>query len=391
MAGRRRSRPSRNAVVASRTYSAPVDRRPSARCASTRAMTSASKPRPAAKTNQRGSVQSSGPPSSVPEALAVPRDTSRVRPARTDARISAVASIGSRDRPSAREKTLVEPPGTTASVGRCGEGPFSSSPLTTSFTVPSPPTETTRSMPSAAARAPSSAAWPRCEVSTTSSLSSLARAPTSTSRIFAVVLVAAGLTTTSARMDPRLATRGPFPLEEGPVVAGPPRNLGSVTEPAGVPPQPRGRRSDRILGGAARPSAPRPERPRTEAPRSLRWAAAVVGIEAAALAVGAVLLLYLVVTSTADSVAAAVGEVVFVAAGAAVLAAAALGLRRVAGWARGPVVVLQLLLAALAYTTAFEAGHPAIGLPVLVLVAVELYLLATPESRLAYSERTRGR
>ena len=97
-----------------------------------------------------------------------------------------------------------------------------------------------------------------------------------------------------------------------------------MNEPAGVPPQPPHRRSDRLFGAAAQPSAPRPERPRTEAPRTLRWAA---------------------------------------------------------------VVVLQLLLAALAYTTAFEAGQPAVGIPVLVLVALELYLLATPESRLAYLER----
>ena len=116
-----------------------------------------------------------------------------------------------------------------------------------------------------------------------------------------------------------------------------------MNEPAGVPSQPPRRRSDRLFGAAAQ--------------------------------------------RTADSVAAALGEVAFVGAGSAVLAAAAVGLWRVAGWARGPVVVLQLLLAALAYTTAFDAGRPAIGLPVLVLVAVELYLLATPASRLAYSER----
>jgi hypothetical protein len=119
----------------------------------------------------------------------------------------------------------------------------------------------------------------------------------------------------------------------------------------------------------------------------LRWAAVVVGVEAVALALVALWLLYLVITSTAASVGAALGEVVFVAAGSGVLAAAAVGLRRVAGWARGPVVVLQLLLAALAYTTAFDAGRPAIGLPVLVLVAAELYLLATPEARLAYLQR----
>jgi hypothetical protein len=118
----------------------------------------------------------------------------------------------------------------------------------------------------------------------------------------------------------------------------------------------------------------------------LRWAAVVVGVEAAALAVGALWLLYLVLTSTADSVAAAMGEVVFVVAGAAVLGAAAVGLWRVAGWARGPVVVLQLLLAALSYT-AFQAGQAGIAAPVVLLVAVELYLLATPESRAAYLQR----
>jgi hypothetical protein len=143
----------------------------------------------------------------VPDALTVARETRRVRPARSESRISAVASTGSRERPSAREKTFVDPPGTTASIGRCGAGPFSSRPLTTSFTVPSPPTDTTRSIPSAAAMAASSRPCPRWEVWTTSSLSSLANAPTSTSRIFAVVLVAAGLTTTSARMNARLTSR----------------------------------------------------------------------------------------------------------------------------------------------------------------------------------------
>jgi hypothetical protein len=113
----------------------------------------------------------------------------------------------------------------------------------------------------------------------------------------------------------------------------------------------------------------------------------VVAVEAAAIAAGALFLLYLVLTSTADSLSRAIAEVVVVGAGAVLLAAAAVGLWRVAGWARGPVIVLQLLLAALAYTTAFEAGHPAIGLPVLALVAVELYLLATPEARLAYLDR----
>jgi hypothetical protein len=160
-----------------------------------------------------------------------------------------------------------------------------------------------------------------------------------------------------------------------------------VTEQDGVPSQQPRRRADRLFGAAAQPSAPRPERRRPEAPRTLRWAAAVIGVEAAAIGVGALVLLWLTLTSSADSLARALADVVVVGAGAAVLATAAVGLWRVAAWARGPVIVLQLLLAALAYTTAFEAGRPAIGLPVLALVAAELYLLATPESRLAYLDR----
>ena len=160
-----------------------------------------------------------------------------------------------------------------------------------------------------------------------------------------------------------------------------------MTEPRGArAPQPR-RRAERLFGAPAEPSAPRPERVRPEVPRALRWAAVVVGVEAAAIAAGALVLLWLTLTSSADSLGRALAEVVMVGAGAAVLAVAALGLWRAAAWARGPVVVLQLLLAALAYTTAFEAEQPLIGVPVLVLVATELYLLATPESRLAYLER----
>ena len=118
----------------------------------------------------------------------------------------------------------------------------------------------------------------------------------------------------------------------------------------------------------------------------MRWAAIVVGVEAAALAVGGLVVLYLTLTSAADSVASALAQVVLELGGAIALGACAVGLARVAAWARGPVVALQLLLAALAYT-AFQAGQPVVGIPVLVLVAAELYLLATPEARLAFFDR----
>ncbi|MCV2488716.1 hypothetical protein OF117_05020 [Geodermatophilus sp. YIM 151500] len=147
------------------------------------------------------------------------------------------------------------------------------------------------------------------------------------------------------------------------------------------------RRADRLLGAAAEPTAPRATRPPSDAPPAVRRAALVVAVEAALLGVVALGLLFLTVTSTPDSTGRALAEVVYVGAGAALLAAAAVGLRRVSAWARAPVIVLQILLGLLGYTTAFAGGLPLVGLPVLALVATELYLLATPEARLAFSQR----
>jgi hypothetical protein len=157
-----------------------------------------------------------------------------------------------------------------------------------------------------------------------------------------------------------------------------------VTEQDDVQPQRSGRRTERLFGAAAEESAPPPSRERPETPPSVRWAAVVVGVEAAAIAFGALVLLWLTLTGTPESVSRAFAEVVLVAAGAAVLATAAVGLWRVSPWARGPVVALQILLGLLAFTTAFQAEQPLVGLPVLGLVGAVLYLLATPGARLAF-------
>ncbi|MCZ2823921.1 MULTISPECIES: hypothetical protein [unclassified Modestobacter] len=146
-------------------------------------------------------------------------------------------------------------------------------------------------------------------------------------------------------------------------------------------------RAEGLLGKAAQPTAPRPARPGTGAPTAVRRAALVVAVEALALTALALTLLVLTLTGSPDSVGRALAEVVYVGLGAALLAAAAVGLWRVSGWARGPVIVLQILLGLLAYNAAFEAQQPLIGLPVLALVATELWLLATPEARLAFFER----
>jgi len=122
-------------------------------------------------------------------------------------------------------------------------------------------------------------------------------------------------------------------------------------------------------------------------PASLRWAAVAVGVEALLLAGVAVLWLVLNVVLTPGDRGRAIAEVVYFGLAAAALAAAARGLSRRSSWARGPVVVLQLLLGLLAYQAAFTFQRPEFGVPVLVLVAATLYLLATPEARLAYAER----
>ncbi len=160
---------------------------------------------------------------------------------------------------------------------------------------------------------------------------------------------------------------------------------------AGDPAARPGRRLlDRLLGESAAPTPPRPPRAVVEAPVSLRRAALVVALEAALLAALTAYLLVLTLTGDAVSVGGALAEVVLVGAGAALLAAGAVGLRRVSPWSRAPVVVLQIFLGLLGYQAAFEFDQPALGLPILVPVAVTLYLLATPESRLAFLERDAG-
>ena len=119
----------------------------------------------------------------------------------------------------------------------------------------------------------------------------------------------------------------------------------------------------------------------------MRWAALIVGFQAGAVAVGALAWLWLTLTSTPDSLGRALAEVVILAAVAAGLGMAAVGLSRVAVWARGPVIAAQIFFGLSGFVAAFEADRPLIGVPLLALVATELYLLATPEARLAFVER----
>lgn len=162
-----------------------------------------------------------------------------------------------------------------------------------------------------------------------------------------------------------------------------PRNLAVVTEQT---PQPR-RLADRLFGAVTPAPEVRPAPPREEAPRSVRQAAALVAVEAAGFVVLALVLLWLTLTGDPESVPRALAEVVLAGLAAGVLGAAAVGLRRLAGWARGPVIALQVFFGAAGFVATFQAARPEIGIPVLVLVAGVVYLLMTPEARLAYLDR----
>lgn len=166
-----------------------------------------------------------------------------------------------------------------------------------------------------------------------------------------------------------------------------PRSLGAVAGADGSAPQRRRGRVAGLLGEPAQPRTPQPVRERAEVPSAVRRAALIVALEAVLVAAVALMLLYLTVTSTPDSVRRALAEVVYVGLAASLLGAAAAGLWRMSAWVRGPVVFLQLLLAVLGYTLAFQVQRPALGIPVLVLVAVELYLLVTPQARAAFNRR----
>jgi len=171
-----------------------------------------------------------------------------------------------------------------------------------------------------------------------------------------------------------------------------PRSLAAVSEERGAG---RRRLGERLFGAPATPSTSQPAHPQATAqerapaapPRSLRWAALVVALEALGALAGAGATVWFAVTGEVSSTKNAAGIVAVAVVGAALLGACAWGLWRVSSWARGPVVAFQLLLALLGYTAAFEYGARPVGIPLLVLAAVELYFLATPESRLAYFRR----
>ena len=134
----------------------------------------------------------------------------------------------------------------------------------------------------------------------------------------------------------------------------------------------------------AQPAEPAKPAGRGGPPTTVRLAALVTAIEGVALVGLGLFYAVKIAVDRPDSYGRAVFGALFVLAGGALLLLLGRGLLRVRGWARSPVVVLQILALPIGYSLAFQAGLPGYGGPILVLAAAELYLLFTPDARAAF-------
>jgi hypothetical protein len=124
-----------------------------------------------------------------------------------------------------------------------------------------------------------------------------------------------------------------------------------------------------------------PEAP-TREPTTLRIAVWLLLGEAVALAVVLVFLVYEDLTGAAGTVRGAIAVTVYTALLAAVLGWLSWALHGRRGWARGPAIVLQLLLVLTGYTMTTNR-LPEVGLPVLVIGLVGAGTLLAPATRAA--------
>ncbi|HEY0165473.1 MAG TPA: hypothetical protein VGB75_00395 [Jatrophihabitans sp.] len=118
-------------------------------------------------------------------------------------------------------------------------------------------------------------------------------------------------------------------------------------------------------------------------PGGIRAAAALVLLEAGALAIIALALLVLAFVGTTTRLWGAVAIVGFALLGAVVLALCARGLLRLRPSARSPVILVQLLAVPVGYSLSAQAGRPLVGTPILIVAIAVLTLLMLPSSRQA--------
>jgi hypothetical protein len=113
---------------------------------------------------------------------------------------------------------------------------------------------------------------------------------------------------------------------------------------------------------------------------SLRWAVRLLIVEAAALGVVTVWLIYELATTTATSVRGAVLVTVYAGLMAALFGLLGRALHRRRAWARGPAIVLELLLIPIGYYMT-TGGVAWLGLPVIAFGLVGAGMLLAPSTR----------
>jgi hypothetical protein len=128
---------------------------------------------------------------------------------------------------------------------------------------------------------------------------------------------------------------------------------------------------------ASEPGNPASPDTTAELPATLRWAVHLLLGEAGLLAAVTAYLIYQDVTATATSLDVAIALTVFAALGAVAVLALARALARRSGGARGPAIVVQMLLLVTAYYM-LQGGLLWLGVPVLTLGLTTGVLLVTP-------------
>ena len=119
-----------------------------------------------------------------------------------------------------------------------------------------------------------------------------------------------------------------------------------------------------------------------EAPRTLVIAAAIIRIEALALAITAVALVVLSFTHTTTRLWAAFTVAGFALLGAAIFWLCARGLLALRASASTPALLLELLALPVTYDLGFQAGRYLIAIPIMAAaIAVILLLLSAPTRR----------
>jgi hypothetical protein len=118
----------------------------------------------------------------------------------------------------------------------------------------------------------------------------------------------------------------------------------------------------------------------------VRLAALIAAIEGVALFGLGIFYVVKTAVQRPDSYGRALFGAAFALLGGVLLVFLARGLDHLAGWARTPVVMLQLFALPVGYSLGIQAGLIAYGGPILVAAVAVLYLLFTPEARSAFWE-----